>query len=54
MTQLLDDAADALERRVFFEQLVTRYGELREDAVEWSSIEEERSVEAGATGDGSR
>ncbi len=32
MTDLVDDAADALERRVFFEQLSAGYEALRADA----------------------
>jgi hypothetical protein len=31
MTELLEDAADALERRLFFDQLAARYSELRGD-----------------------
>jgi predicted transcriptional regulator len=51
MTQLLDEAADALERRVFFDQLSTRYEELRDEPQAWSEIEAERAVETGALGD---
>lgn len=51
MSQLLDDAADALERRVFFDQLASRYEALRADAKAWSEIEAERAVESGALGD---
>jgi predicted transcriptional regulator len=47
MTQLLDEAADALERRVFFDQLRARYGELRADGSAWAEIQAER--EAAAT-----
>ena len=54
MTQLLDDAADALERRVFFEQFAARYDELRDDVAAWAAIEEERAVESGASADTSR
>jgi len=54
MTQLLDEAADALERRLFFDQLSSRYEELRGDRVAWDEIEAERAVEAGATPDSSR
>ena len=35
MTELLDDAADALERRVFFDHLAARYAELRRDGPAW-------------------
>lgn len=51
MTQLVDDAVDALERRVFFDQLSTRYEVLRADSAAWSEIESERAFESGALGD---
>jgi predicted transcriptional regulator len=51
MTQLVDDAADALERRVFFEQMSARYAELRGDAVAWSDVEAERTLESGTLSD---
>jgi predicted transcriptional regulator len=51
MSQLVEDAADALERRVFFDQLNDRYQSLRADAEAWSEIEQERAVEAGALRD---
>ncbi len=51
MTQLLDEAADALERRMFFEQFSARYNALRTDPEAWSEIEAERVVESGAAGD---
>ncbi|MGO8875261.1 MAG: hypothetical protein ACLQNG_05775 [Acidimicrobiales bacterium] len=51
MTQLLDDAADALERRIFFDQFSSRYAELRNDPVAWAEIEAERSVESIALRD---
>jgi len=54
MTQLLDEAADALERRLFFAELDAGYEVLRNDSDVWASIEEERSVEAGALLDRSR
>jgi len=38
MTQLLDEAADALERRLFFDQLDARYAELRADPDAWAEI----------------
>jgi hypothetical protein len=53
MTELLDDAADALERRLFFNQLSARYAELREDPVVWSEIEIERTHESGSLLDSS-
>lgn len=51
MTQLVDDAADALERRVFFEQLSARYEGLRVDPAAWSEVEAERTLESGALSD---
>jgi hypothetical protein len=53
MTQLLDDAADSLERRLFFDELDARYGELRRDPDAWAEIERERNIEAGVLRDGS-
>jgi predicted transcriptional regulator len=54
MSQLLDEAVDALERRVFFDQLSSRYEALRADANAWSEVEAERAVESGALRDSSR
>ncbi len=54
MTAVVEDALDALERRVFFESLNERYAELREDADEWAAIEAERAIEAGAARDRSK
>ena len=51
MTAVVDDALDALERRVFFEELNRRYGELRDDAQAWAEVEAERSAEEGAVRD---
>jgi predicted transcriptional regulator len=51
MTQLLDEAADALERRLFFNQLSSRFHELRHDGPAWAEIETERALEHGAAGD---
>ncbi len=51
MTQLLNEAADALELRLFFDRMDARYGELRNDPVAWAEIEAERAVEDGAIGD---
>lgn len=51
MTQLLDEAVDALERRVFFDELSARYEELRADAHAWAEVEAERTVESHALGD---
>lgn len=54
MTQLLDEAADALERRVFFDQFSARYEQLRSDPRAWAEIEAERALEQGALRDHSR
>ncbi len=51
MTQLLDEAADALERQVFFGQFSARYDELRTDPVAWAEVERERALESGALRD---
>jgi hypothetical protein len=51
MTQLLDEAADALERRLFFAQLTTRYDQLRADPAAWTDVEAERTIEAGVNAD---
>jgi predicted DNA-binding protein len=51
MSQLVDEAADALERRVFFDQLSTRYEALRADPQAWSAIEAERTAESNALHD---
>jgi predicted transcriptional regulator len=51
MTRVLDDAVEALERKVFFDRLNRRYRELRDDSAAWSEIERERGVEEGTLGD---
>lgn len=51
MSQLVEDAAEALERRVFFDQLSNRYEQLRDDPAAWNEIERERALEAGALHD---
>lgn len=51
MTKVVDDAVDALERRVFFDRYNQRYGELRDDSDQWAEIEAERGIEEGAAGD---
>lgn len=53
MTQLLDEAADALERLLFFDQMTDRFGALRTDEAAWAEIETERALEDGAASDGS-
>ena len=54
MTELLDEAADALERRLFFEQFRARYRELRRDSDAWAEIEAERAEESSALADRAR
>ncbi len=54
MTRVLDEAVDALERRVFFDRLNRRYGELGQDDEARAEIEAERGVEEGALEDASR
>lgn len=54
MTELLDEAADALERRMFFERFAGRYEELRGDPTVWAEIEAERAGESAATADRSQ
>lgn len=54
MTQLLDEAAEALERDLFFHGLEHRYEQLRRDEEAWAEIEDERRVEAGSLRDQSR
>jgi predicted transcriptional regulator len=54
MTELLDEAADALERRLFFDQLAARYSELRRDEQAWAEIEAERAEEGRAVRDRAR
>ena len=53
MTKVVDDALDALERRVFFDHLARRYHDLRRDPAAWSEIEAERRLEDGTAGDAS-
>ena len=53
MSQLVDEAADALERRVFFDQLSAGYEALRADPTAWGEIETERTLESGTLADGS-
>lgn len=54
MTRVLDEAVDALERRVFFDLLNRRYGALQQDPEAKAGVEAERRVEEGALGDASR
>ena len=54
MTELVDQAVDALERRLFFERLSARYDQLRDDSEAWAGIEAERAAESPSLGDRSR
>lgn len=54
MISLLEDAADALERQVFFAQFSERYAQLREDRDAWAEIEQERRSESSAMRDSSK
>jgi predicted transcriptional regulator len=54
MSQLVDEAADALERRVFFDQLSAGYEALHADPEAWSEIVAERDVESASARDRSR
>lgn len=42
MTDVVDEAIDALERKRFFDSLERRYAELRRDPEAWAEIEAER------------
>ncbi len=45
------DAAETLERDVFFDRLAARYRELRVDSDAWSEIQAERDAESAALRD---
>ncbi len=51
MSQLVDEAAEALERRLFFEKLSSSFETLRGDPEAWAEVEAERAIESGALGD---
>ena len=51
MSRLVEEAADALERKVFFDQMTARYESLSADPTAWDEIEAERALEAGALRD---
>jgi hypothetical protein len=53
VTRVLDEAVDALERKIFFDTFNRRYEELRSDSGAWLEIEQERRAEEGAVGDAS-
>lgn len=54
MNAVVQDALNALERRLFFAAFNSRYRQLREDDESWSGIQAERALEAGTLGDTSR
>jgi hypothetical protein len=54
MTAVVEDALDALERKVFFDTLNAGFAELRSDDAAWTAVEEERRLEEGAAQDRSR
>lgn len=47
MSQLLDEAADALERRMFFDRLSSGYERLRQSPEAWTEVQAERDAESG-------
>jgi hypothetical protein len=51
MSQLVDEAAEALERRLFFEKLSSSFMKLRADPEAWAEVEAERATESGALAD---
>jgi predicted transcriptional regulator len=51
MIELLDEAADALERRVFFDQFDAGYADLLRDPAAWAEIDAERAKESRALDD---
>ena len=51
MTRVLDEAVDALERKIFFDTFNRRYEELRSDSEAWAEIERERQAEERAVRD---
>lgn len=51
MSRLVDVAADAFERRLFFEDLATGYERLCCSPDAWEEIEAERTIESGALAD---
>lgn len=53
MTEVVAEAVEALERRVFFDALNRRYEELRASPQAWEEIGRERAQEEGALPDAS-
>jgi predicted transcriptional regulator len=54
MTEVVEDAVEALERKVFFQRLNRRFAELRDDDAAWAKVERERRLEEGSLPDKSR
>lgn len=52
LTDVVEQAVDTLERRVFFDAVNRRYAELRADPESWAEIEAERALEENALRDG--
>ena len=51
MTHVLDEAANALERRIFSDRLAARFAELRRGADAWGEIGAERAEESSSLSD---
>jgi len=51
MTDVVSDAVDALERKLFFADVNARYAELRADPQAWAELEAERAAEESALRD---
>jgi len=50
ISQLVEEAVDALERKEFFNHLTARYDELRANPSMWQEIEAERAAESQTLG----
>ena len=50
ISQLVEEAVDALERKVFFDQLTARYDEVRADPAVCQEIEAARAEESQTLG----
>ena len=54
MTKVLDEAVEALERKVFFAEMNERFAELRADPEAWKAFEAERAEWDRTLGDNLR
>ena len=54
MTEVVEEAVDALERRLFFIELNAGFAALRADDDQWSAVLSERATEERTVGDSSR